>query len=433
LEQSLKQQAKRAIASLTDYRDVWRNVTWLSGVSLAVKPFWFAFITVACVRVLGKEGYGMLETALSLTAMTFSVTGFGVGSYTVREVAGDHSRSAQFFTNFAVLRLGLTAVALGAAVLTAYVLGYTPVLFATVLAACGYQAAHSFMQYARKYFRAFEVLKYEAVSVAVEKGLVIAGGSVTLLATQAPHWTLVGMTTGMVAVAGGTVLWVVRHLAPVRRDLLDASFIKHSLWKVAPFGLAGLFGVLFFRIDTVMVQALLGDAAAGQYGLAFRIVAALNMLPLIVARAAAFPRLSSLYEQGEIADFRRLVRFSAWGLTGASLLITVGITLTAPFIIELMTSDPGYGPAKSALRILCWVFALTCVRNMLYVALLSMNEQRFVAGILGGAVLFNVGLNAVLIPTVGILGAVAATIASEATLLGVYAVRYRQRVNAVGG
>ncbi|MEL6706062.1 MAG: hypothetical protein AAFP15_17475, partial [Bacteroidota bacterium] len=34
------------------------NASWLGAANIAVKPLWFVFITVACARVLGADGYG---------------------------------------------------------------------------------------------------------------------------------------------------------------------------------------------------------------------------------------------------------------------------------------------------------------------------------------------------------------------------------------
>lgn len=413
------------------YRTLLHNVMWLSVASAAVKPIWLLFIIVLCARVLGAGGYGVLNTALSLGALAFAVTNFGLGQYTVREVSGDRGLATRFFSNFVLVRLGMfiptAAVALGVGAL----LGYENELLLAVGFACIYLASQSISQYCYSFFQAFENLRYQALSVIVEKGLVILLGGALLYATISPALALLGMAGGMALTTALTLWWVTRYVTPFRWAEVDPGFVRRSLRALVPFGLAGLFGMMYFRVDTVMVEALIDTTAAGQYGLAFRIVEALNMLPLIVANATLFPRLSSLFVERDYPEFRKLIRWGGGGLLATSAPIALGLTVSAPLLIGWIAADPTLGPASPTLQILCWAFPLTCVRTLVYVALLALYEQRFIAGALGAGVVFNVSLNLVLIPAVGIHGAAIATIASEAALLLAYAIRYRQRLGAL--
>ena len=415
------------------YRKLLKNIAWLGVASVAVKPLWLFFITVLCARVLGAEGYGILNTALSLAALTIALTDLGLTQYTVREVAADRTRASRFLVNFAALRLGLavpaTAVALGIGV----ALGYERSLLLAVGFACVYFAAQSLKGYGYSFFQAFENLRYQALSVVVEKLLVILAGGVLLYLTVSPALTLLGMAVGMVLVTGLTLWWVTRHVAPFQPAEVDARFVGDSLRTLIPFALAGLFGMMYFRIDTIIVEALLGATAAGQYGLAFRIVEALNMLPLIVVHATLYPRLSSLFSEGAYDELRVLTRLGGGALLAASVPIALVLTLSASLLVGWIATDPELGPAGPALQVLCWVFPLICIRYLLYTALLALHEQRFIAAALGAGMVFNVVLNLVLIPSLGINGAAIATIGSEIVLLTTYAFRYRRRLRLLRG
>ncbi len=419
-------QPKRS--ALAPYGGLLRNISWLSAGSLAVKPLWFAFITVVCARSLGAAGYGTFNTALSLASLAFSFVGLGVSTYTVREVAGDRALAPRFFTNFMALRLGLSIVAVLVALAVGAALGYERGLLAAVGLACLYTGALGFAEYARSFFQAFEVLKYQAVSIVAEKVLVIAGGVLLLYGAASPQGVLLGMTVGMALTAAGTVLWVGRRLASPSRALLDGAFVGRSLRPLIPFGLAGLFGMFFYRLDTVMVEAMLGVEAAGQYGLAYRIFDALSMLRLFVVDAATYPRLASLTRQGEHAAFRRLVAIVAGGLLAVCLLVAVTVSLVATRLVDWIALDPALEVAGPVLRVLTWAFPILSLRTLLYAALVALGHQRFLARVLGVGVVMNAALNFVLIPRLGIEGAVLATLASEALLLGTYGLRYRTLV-----
>jgi O-antigen/teichoic acid export membrane protein len=410
---------------LDPYRDLLRNVVWLSVASAAVKPLWLFFIVVLCARVLGAEGYGVLNTALSVGTLAFAVTNFGIAQYTVREVSGDRSLAPRFFSNFVVIRLVMVvptaAVALGAGV----ALGYDRELLFAVGFACLYFAAQSLKQYGHSLFQAFENLRFQALSVVAEKVLVILAGGALLYTLASPTSVLSAMAVGMVLTTGLTVWWVIRYIAPFRWAELDAAFVRRSLRRLVPFGLAGLFGMMYFRVDTVIVEAMLGTTAAGQYGLAFRIVEALNMLPLIVVHATLYPRLSSLSADRDYDEFQKIAGLGGGMLAAASIPVALVLTLFGSLLIGWISSDPELAPASLALQILCWAFPLTCLRNLGYVALLALHDQRFIAGALGAGVGFNITLNLALIPSHGIYGAAIATICSEVLLLAVYATRYR--------
>ncbi|MEM1041291.1 MAG: flippase [Bacteroidota bacterium] len=416
---------------LAPYRHVLKNLAWLSLASAAVKPLWFAFITFGCARVLGADGYGAFNTALSLGALCFAFTGFGINQYTVREVAADPAVASRFFTNFVAFRVVAYALAALAALVAAWLLDYDGRLILAVGLACLYQAATSLREYAHSFFQAFERLRYQAVSVVVEKVVVVALGLAALLVLGSVEGTILGMSLGMVLTTGGAVWWVARHLAPLQRESLDRAFLVRSLRPLIPFGLLSLFGMFFFRVDTVMVEAIGGLTAAGQYGLAFRIVEALNLLPVLVAQAAAYPRMARLAGAGTYGELGSVV----WATVGLLLLVSLpaalAVALVADPLIGWISPDPQLGPAAAALRVLAWSLPLTSLRSTLSFALLALRDQRLLAWMLGLGVAFNIGLNLALIPQFGVQGAVYATLASEACLLAAHAVRYRIRIRTL--
>jgi O-antigen/teichoic acid export membrane protein len=411
---------------LSRYSTFIRNVSWLGSASLAMKPLWFLFITLLCARLLGAGGYGVLNTALSLGSLTFALASFGLKQYTVREVAADRTRASSFLSNFLLLRMALVVVAAVAALGTALALDYDMPLLAAVGITCLYQGCLSLTDYARSFFQAFEVLKYQAISVVAEKVLVVAGGTLFLYATLQPMWTLAGMAAGMALTAVGTLLFVLRRFAPFRTTLVQPAFWRESFQTLWPFGVASLLGMAFFRIDTVMVEAMGGVVMAGQYGLPFRLVEALNMLPAILVSAATYPRLASLLGSGDRAAARRLVRVVAGVLAAVSLPVALGVALLASPLIEWIAADPALHAGAPALQVLCWAFPLSSLRSLLYFTLSAADQQRFLVGVLTVGVAMNVGLNLYLIPTLGIVGAATATIASEIFLLCIYGVRYGQ-------
>ena len=94
-----------------------RNIAWLSGGSILVKPLWILFIVAACPRLLGVEAYGTMQSALALAAMILMVSDMGTSNLTLREVAAQPGEAVRYLSNILVLRGVLAAVCILGALL----------------------------------------------------------------------------------------------------------------------------------------------------------------------------------------------------------------------------------------------------------------------------------------------------------------------------
>lgn len=406
-----------------------RNITWLGAASFAVKPIWFVFVTVLSAEVLGAEGYGVMTVSLSVAAIASAFTDLGMGPFSVREVARDRTTASLYLTNFLLVRSGLAIVALAGALGAGLLLGYRGPVFSALVFAGVYQMSLSLITYARSYFQAFEVLKYEAVSLVIEKVFVVGLGLALLYTTRSAAGTLGGMAVGMIVVCALTVGWIHRSMAPVVPALFSAAFVRQGLRRMMPFAMVTLFTVVYMRTDLIMIEQMRDAGEAGQYGLAFRILEALNLIPIIVATSTLFPRLSSLQHQGALEPFRQLVRKGLVALGFIGLATAAGITWLAPAavdtVIRVRNLDPAFAASVPALQILVWTFPLASMNALLQAALIAFDNVRFLGAALIGGTVLNIALNFIVIPEYGILGASAATLVAELLLFILYGLRQR--------
>lgn len=400
-----------------------RNISWLTVGNALVKPLWLIFITVVCMRLLGSAGYGLMTAALSLMVIASSFTTWGTTRYSVREVARDFDEAPRFFSNFFLVRAALSAGVFVLALAVGWLLGYRGSELLALALAGLYAMAQELTNYCRAYFRAYEEMKFEAISTVVEKFLVIAIGSATLYLYRSAVGVLAGMSVGALLTLAGNFLWLSRNLVRFESGLLDLSFVRSGLSTALPLGLASLFVILYMRTDAVMVEAMVGPEAAGQYGAAFRLLQAMLLLPTVV-QTAIFPRLSSLFEETDHEAFELLIGRSVGGLTAVSLPVAAATTWLAPEIISLMDPSPEFAGAASALQILCWTFPFMCVNNVINATLVAADDQRAAAIVLGAAVVGNIGLNLGLIPLYSFYGACVATLLTEVGITGAMIARY---------
>ena len=400
-----------------------KNITWLGVGNAVVKPLWFIFITAVCVQILGVDEYGVMTASLALAGIVGSLINVGTSQFSIREVARDRDRAALFFSNFFPFRAAMSLLGLGLVLLVGLALGHrSGDLLALALAAC-YGFMLNLTEYCRAFYRAFELLRYEAVSIILEKIVVISAGTVLLVVQPRAAWVLGGMALGMMLTLLGNVRWLTYRLTAFRRDLIDRAFFRRALPQALPLGLASIFVMLYFRTDSVMLEAIQGASVTGQYGLAFRILEALILLPAIIV-AVLLPRLSNLFGTEQQEAFRGLMRRGVGIMAAISLVIALGLTLTAPVVITLLEPDPSAAPAVGALRLLAWTFPFASVNYLLSTALTATDDQKALAWMLGAAAVFNIGLNGVLIPLYSLYGACIATLLTQAGITVAMGLRY---------
>lgn len=184
------------------------------------------------------------------------------------------------------------------------------------------------------------------------------------------------------------------------------------------------------RIDIFMISYFLGDPSqVAFYAIAAGLVDRLKMAPDAM-RSAAFPEMASLSEQQAVELVCRVSRQSAIVV----LAMTLGLGLLGPLIVPLLYGAD-YRASILPMLILLPGVALLSLYRMLATFFASIDRQSTALVAQGVAVVANIGLNVLLIPRFGILGAAAASLASYAleTLLiaGVFLFLFRRGIGAL--
>lgn len=407
-------------------RRLLKNITWIGAGNLLVKPIWFVFVTAVCVRLLGISEYGVMVASLALAGIVGSLLDLGISQYSIREVARDRSSGDRFFSNLVVLRAGTGVAGLAIALFCGHLLGYDGSRLVALAFAAGYWLTQQITEYCRTFYRAFERFDFEAYSVLVEKVIVISAGTALLLVEHSAAWVLAGMFLGMAIVGLGNGLWVSQRIARFRPSLISMRFLRQVVPRALPLGMVGIFVVIYFRTDSVMLEAMVGEAVAGQYGLAYRILEALILLPGVIV-AVLLPRLSVYFANSSDRGFSRLVRVAGVFLLGMGVLLAASIAYGATNIIALLDSDPASAAAAGALQILAWTFPIAALNYLFSTALTAADDEKILAWILAGAAALNIALNFVLIPHYSLNGAAAATLVTELSIAISLAFRFKNR------
>ncbi len=154
------------------------------------------------------------------------------------------------------------------------------------------------------------------------------------------------------------------------------------------------------RADLLLVSGMAGAASAGQYAVA-QSMAALLLMPATVVATILFPRLAGL------SDFE-----SKWRLTSRAALMTAammgpGLAAVYVFTGELLTLLFGaeYRAAAAGLRALLPGVLLLGVETVAVQLLNSLGFPVTVVALWLSAAIMNIGLNVIVIPPAGYVGA----------------------------
>jgi len=399
-----------------------RNTMWLAGGRVASQLMSVA-LTVVVARGLGTAGFGQFAFVGAVVVIGSVVTSFGTDALLVREIAGGRGDPARLLAAALGLQLLLSAgfvllVLAGAgwlphgtggmvSALRIYALSLFPLAFTSVFSAAlrGWER----MDLAAVLGVVTAALPAVAALAAVRAGAPLPTLMLCLLATQAVSAAL-GWRLCRVARPGFTLA------APTARAAL-VTMLKRA-W---PFALLAGLPLVSQRIGVLLLTLLAGDAPAGWFAAAARVVEGLKLTHYAFL-GALFPLASRLGAQGtpggsEVAHpanewLARLVQKSRLVLLGLGVGAAIAAsTLAAPLVRLLYGVE--YHPAVTALRILAWALLPYAAAAPTALALVSTGHERVVLHAGTVALIVTAGLGAWLIPRVGVNGACVAVLAGE--------------------
>ena len=300
------------------------NIRWLAAANLAIKPVWFLFLLFSARR-LGADEFGRTMLALSFVSILTSMLDGGIDIHVIRRLSAEPAAYPRLAAHSYTLRaLGAVAVAIVTLALSAF-RGIVPVGLPLILPALAFVLFNNLMTHARAIFRAFEVMRYEAISIMVEKGLVAALCLVPLLLAPRAGGYLLAYAVAYGLTAALT-LGIARRVAGPLQGPVEAKYLWSGVLKPAlPFALMNLFTIVYFRSGTLLLSYLTGrDDLVGHYNAGYRLVESFMLFPTIVT-GPLYPVMARRYREG--------VALSPLLLTAARAILLVSLAITLPLAL----------------------------------------------------------------------------------------------------
>jgi O-antigen/teichoic acid export membrane protein len=381
-----------------------------------------ALVTVIVLaRHLGDDAYGRYTTLVAFSALVSVLADLGLSPLYTREAARAPDRLSDYLATLLSGKVLLAAVATVALAAALAVTG----LGGLLLPGAALLVLTTYASLLRNTFYALGRLEFEVIAVlgetAIQAGLILAGSR-----------TSAGVAFFVWAYAASyafTCLYCVAVIAVFRlgrvRLGLDTELLGRWLRLAFPFALGSFLTNLYFRADVPILQHFRPFAEVGWYQFAYKPFEALQFIPLAV-QAVVYPLLAVYFREPgprlriAYARFFKILVVLGWPLT-------IGTFVLAPQVGGLFRLFPESIPSLRILALgIVFLFANSAFTAMLY----AIDRQDLFAWATGVAVAVNIGLNLLLIPRFGYLGASAVTVVTEAALsvAGWFFVARRERL-----
>ena len=379
-------------------------ITWTSTLLL----------TSAYGRFLGDVKFGELYLAINFVSLVGFPLEFSFNSQITRDVAQQPDKALRYLTSTLLLKGLLWVVLYGFILLLCWLLGYNAEEQALV-AICGitllcsstastFAALHC--AYERTVFPAFGTILEKGLSAFVGIFLLRQGASVEVMAFV----LLGGSTASLIWQASWFFRLVGVHF------VFDMDLIRKLLRTSIPFVIYGILGVIYYRIDTFLLSLMANAAVIGWYGAGYRLFDTMVFLPGIVVGSIMYPVFSKLSTSSEEA-LKLAIEKSMSFLLFLGIPMATGLIVAAPNIITFLYNRPEFIHTIPVLQGLAPGLVFLYANTVATSVLISCNQERKITILAAVALVFNLGLNLLLIPRYQQVGAAVVTSLTEFLLL----------------
>lgn len=370
------------------------------------------------------EDFGLYTVALAYFAIISSIADFGFNRFLIREVAKDESKAPQLLSNIVLLRLVLTSVLFAIFSIILYFLDADKMRVSLILLATLAILPQAVALTFDAIFVAIQKLQFSAVSLFISSLTTAFLGFLLVSNGLGPLGAVNALILGQVAYLLVLLIFLYKFKLLVFSKI-KLAIIKKTMMGSLPYGLLSVLGLLYFRIDTVLLSYLRGNFETGIYGVAYKFLEAVTFIPSAFSMAL-LPVLARLHDSSA-KDVKRLYFKSFKIMLGLGLAVFLGYILVLPEIIKIML--PNYLSSIEAIKILSLAIPFMLIHVPAVSVLLS--TDKYLSNVLVLSVFalsFNITANLIFIPRFGFIAASWITVASEILSFSIFFLFTKSRI-----
>lgn len=390
-------------------RAILKQTSWLFAAQSFTRVIGF-FYTIFLARNLGVEDFGLYSVALAYFSIISSITDFGLTRFLIREIARDSAQITSLTTSVSFLRLTFATVLFAIFALILYFLDPDKSRVSITLLAVMATIPQGVSLTLDGIFVAIRKLQYSSIS------LIALSLSTAILGVLMIAWGF-GPTGVVTALILGQIFDLVLKTAFLKKLQFKYSLyvtwqrLKEIILGSLPYGFLSILGLIYFKVDILLLSYLKGNFDTGIYGAAYRFFEAVVFIPSALS-TALFPVLVKLHIKN-LDQVRKLYFKSLKILFVLGIAVLLIYILVLPVIIRLLL--PSYLPATQAITILSLAIPFMFSHFPAVQVLLSSEKYLKITVLLAFFMLtLNISLNLIFIPKYGFVAAAWITVLSEA-------------------
>lgn len=194
--------------------------------------------------------------------------------------------------------------------------------------------------------------------------------------------------------------------------------ISNIIKEAAPFGVAGLFYLIYYQFGIVFVRQMLGATEAGYYSVAFAFLSASLLIPTVIYQKFLLPKLHR-WAYHDRKKFIQSYIYGNYAMLALGLLGLITLWLLAPYIIPLFFGNK-YDAAIPIVQIMSINIPIVYVASSAGSLLVTKDHMKTKVCYMGISALISLILSAPLIHIFGTNGAVYTNIICNSFLLMIY-------------
>lgn len=408
-----------------------RNLALLLVLNLLIKPFWIFGIDRTVQNTVGAEEYGFYFAVFNFSFLFYILLDFGITTFNNKNIAQNNHLLRKHLSNIIVIKLLLFFVYIVFTFAGAFFISYSKEQLA-ILAFLGLnQFLISFILYLRSNLGGLHLFKTDSIISVLDRSLMIIICAILLWGNIIENFKIqyfVYAQTASFSLTALITLVIVFRKAQSRFLKLNWSFpfFMMIIRQSFPFAILVLLMTFYNRIDSVMLERMLGDDGAwysGIYASAYRLLDASNMIAYLFA-VLLLPIFARMLKNKE--SIEELIKLSYTLIITPAIVIAVASFKYSEEIMRLLYSiHEGeslmmfeYRMAHSSKVFGLLMFSFCAISTMyIFSTLLTANNNlRFLNIIALAGVVVNIVLNLFLIPEFKAYGSAIATVVTQLSI-----------------
>ena len=383
------------------------------------KLIWFIFMVILA-RSLGDKKFGYFSYAFSFASLFVVFTDLGTNTLLVKEISKNKEQTNLYFSNILGIKFFLSVIVFLTISVLALTLTEIPkivILFSLSL------LISAFLDPFNSLYRAYKQMHYETFIILIWR-ILLAGLSLAGL-----YFFYFGLLEiSYVFIFSGVVTSYLTFLIAKKVYSLNFGNIKLDVWKKLikssiPLGAIIIFGSIFFKLNTVLLQHFSGAQEVGWYSASFRLLEGTFFIPSIFV-ASVFPFFCE-YSKASISELTVTFRKAFLILFLLAFSSVIAVFVFSKKIITFLYGEQ-FLPATKSLKIIVWSLIFIFLNELFLYLFISTEKQNKVIKIMSVCVLVYIALCLLLVPARGFIGASWALFLTQVSLFTLYLLSFKK-------